>query len=299
MCGDCEDIYVMSPDGSNPTRLTHGGADAVVGGAPYNNGGADWSHSKKTIAFQSNRIDGVPQVHLMKFDGSGHQLLVSLQGGSAFPSFSQSGNELCFHGQATPRDIYIVNIHGTGVTNITSPLPGPRGANGDNIRCDWSPKGNAIAFTSSRDGNQEIYSIDADGSGLQRLTDATGSDANPTFSPKGDSIAFESNRTGSPEIWVMKADGSDPVPLTFLAAEPRPRSYVLTKPTWSPNGDRIAFHRRVLGPNGPGTLGHFEIFTMNADGSDVTRITVTDAPGFSGFPSWGKWSASEGLSPIQ
>ncbi len=51
-----------------------------------------------------------------------------------------------------------------------------------------------IAFTSNRDGTQEIYVIDADGTGLRRLTTAAGSDANPAFSPKGDLIAFESNR---------------------------------------------------------------------------------------------------------
>ena len=177
--------------------------------AAYNSGGADWSHSKKLIAFQSNRVDRVPQIYLMNLDGTEQQLLVSLPGGAAFPSFSQSGNELCFHGQTSPRDIYIVNVHGTGLTNLTSPdrLPGQPGLIGDNIRCDWSAKGNVIAFTSNRDGNQEIYVMDADGTGLRRLTNATGSDANPAFSPKGDLIAFESNRDGTPEIYVMNADG--------------------------------------------------------------------------------------------
>ena len=80
--------------------------------------------------------------------------------------------------------------------------------NGDNIRCDWSAKGNAIAFTSNGAGNQEIYVIDADGTGLRRLTNAAGNDANPAFSPKGDLIAFESNRDSTPEIYVMKADGT-------------------------------------------------------------------------------------------
>ena len=50
--------------------------------------------------------------------------------------------------------------------------------------------------------------IDADGTGLRRLTTAAGSDANPAFSPKGDLIAFESNRDGTPEIYVMNADGT-------------------------------------------------------------------------------------------
>ena len=216
----------MAPDGTNPVRLTHGGGPPTDP-AVYTSGGADWSHSKKLVAFQSNRANRVPQIHLMNLDGTEQQLLVSLPLVGAFPSFSQSGNELCLHGQTMPRDIYTVNVHGSGLTNLTSPdrVPGQPGLNGDNIRCDWSAKGNAIAFTSNRDGNQEISAIDADGTGLRRLTNAAGSDANPAFSPKGDLIAFESNRDGMPEIYVMKADGSGvPERLTNFTAEPTPNN---------------------------------------------------------------------------
>ena len=289
----CEDIYVMAPDGTNPVRLTHGGAPTDRAG--YNSGGADWSHSKKLIAFQSNRVNRVPQIHLMNLDGTEQQLLVSVPGGAGFPSFSQSGNELCFHGQASPRDIYIVNVHGTGLTNLTAPFrvpeqPGqPPLLTGDNIRCDWSAKGNAIAFTNGANGAQDIYVIDADGTDLRRLTNAAGNDANPAFSPKGDLIAFESNRDGTPEIYVMQADGSGvPERLTNFTAEPTPNNVNVTKPTWSPAGDRIAFHRRV---GAQGARGHLEVYTMNADGTNVSQITFTPSPGSSGFPSWGKWSA--------
>ncbi len=165
----------------------HAGGGAPTDPAAYNSGGADWSHSKKLIAFQSNRVDRVPQIHLMNLDGTEQQLLVSLPGGAAFPSFSQSGNELCFHGQTTPRDIYIVNVHGTGLTNLTSPdrLPGQPGLNGDNIRCDWSAKGNAIAFTSNRAGNQEIYVIDADGTGLAQTDECRRQRCQPCIFAKG------------------------------------------------------------------------------------------------------------------
>jgi Tol biopolymer transport system component len=121
------------------------------------------------------------------------------------------------------------------------------------------------------------------------LTNAAGSDANPAFSPKGDLIAFESNRDGTPEIYVMNADGSGiPERLTNFTAEPTPNNVAVSKPTWSPAGDRIAFHRRV---GAQGARGHLEVYTMNADGTNVTQITFTPSPGFSGFPSWGKWSA--------
>ena len=278
-CLDCEDIYVMSPDGSRPTRLTRGGADAAVGRAPYNNANADWSHRQKLIAFSSNR-GGFPEIFLMSADGSDQVVLASLgASGALAPSFSHSGSELCFNSQVRPRDIYIVNIDGTGLTNLTETNLTETKA--DNLRCDWSPTSNSIAFGSTRDGNEEIYVMDADGSEPRRLTDAPGVDANAAWSPNGDRIAFESNRHmpqgGNAEIYVMDADGTHQERLTSFAGQD-------TKPTWSPTGDRIAFHRRIE--------GHLQVFTMNPDGSDVRAITETIFPEifFSGFPSWGKWS---------
>ena len=175
-----------------------------------------------------------------------------------------------------------MNVHGGEPINLTSPV-GPPGQAGNNIRCDWSPTHHAIAFGSTReDANDEIYVMNADGTEVTRLTGEpglpmAGTDANPAWSPRGDRIAFESNRDGNPEIYVMNADGSDQTRLTFLTGQD-------TKPSWSPNGEHIAFHHRVG--------QHLELFTMNADGSDPVRITFTvPATGFSGFPSWAKWSA--------
>ena len=64
-------------DTGQPTRLTRGGG-ALTDTAAYNSGGADWSHSKKLIAFQSNREGLVPQIYLMNPDGSDQQPLVRL-----------------------------------------------------------------------------------------------------------------------------------------------------------------------------------------------------------------------------
>ena len=126
---------------------------------------------------------------------------------------------------------------------------------------------------------------------------------NAAWSPDGARIAFESNRDLTfvlpdgkhiylPEIWVMNADGTDQHRLTDFSLEPTPSNILVSKPTWSPRGERIAFHRRVwvadIVPD-----GHAQIYTMNADGSVVTQITFTPDPPtaqFSGFPSWGKWS---------
>ena len=260
----------------------------------------------------------------MKPDGTQQRVLLSLEiqrsagldvQGTAFPSFSPMGDALCFHSQDTlqrdpllkRRDIYTVNVDGTGLTNLTSPL-GP-GLVGDNTRCDWSPNGDAILFNSTRDGGERVFVMNADGSGVRRLSRAETdrdpeilsplSEVNAAWSPEGDRIAFESNRNFIvvndkrvylPEIWVMNADGTNQVQITDFSLWPTPTNILVTKPTWSPKGERIAFHRRV----GDGVRGHAQIYTMHADGSDVTQITFTPVPitpQFSGFPSWGKWSA--------
>lgn len=271
MCAACEEIYVTSPDGSDPERLTD--TDA-------NNSAPAWSLEAKRIAFQTNR-NGHPQIFLMRADGTDQTLLADLgvnelgqQLGAVFPSWSPDGQMLCFSSQRQPRDIFVIRADGSGLTNITNDPS-------DDFRCDWSPLGDKIAFTSTRDSiggvrNEEVYTINSDGTDPIRLTNTLRADANPDWSPDGEQIAFESNRDLNAEVYVMNADGSDPVRLTNFIGQD-------TKPSWSPNGDKIAFHRRL-------SDGHLEVFSMNNDGTNAIAITNTISPGFSGFPNWGSRS---------
>ena len=73
----------------------------------------------------------------------------------------------------------------------------------------WSPDGNRIVYISKDDGNFEIYVINKDGSGKQRLTTEPASDGLPTWSPDGKWIAFRSDRGGTWAIYAMRPDGSD------------------------------------------------------------------------------------------
>ena len=73
----------------------------------------------------------------------------------------------------------------------------------------WSPDRTRVAFTSNRDGDDEIYVMDADGSNKQRLTDNDADDRGPVWSPDGYVIAFTSDRDGDDEIFVMYVDGSN------------------------------------------------------------------------------------------
>lgn len=123
-----------------------------------------------------------------------------------------------------------------------------------------------IAFTSNRDGNLEIYVMNADGSGQTRLTNSPLKDEQPTWSPDGLRIAYVHDG----DIHIMNADGSgDTLVGEGLA------------PAWSPDGLRIAFHSIR---DADREAVSFEIYTMSPDGSNQTRIT--DRPGSSADAAW-------------
>ena len=118
-----------------------------------------------------------------------------------------------------------------------------------------------IAFMSDRDGDHEIYIMNADGSGVLQLTDNDSGDWAPSWSPDGRRIAFYSDRDGDWEIYVMNADGTGVVRLTDNdSADIRQR--------WSPSGQRIAFSSDRDGDH--------EIYIMNADGTGVVQLTDND-----------------------
>ena len=81
---------------------------------------------------------------------------------------------------------------------------------GENWLPAWSPDGTRIAFSSTRDGNPEIYVVNRDGSNLRRITNHPGIDITPTWSPTGTQIAFTSDRTGTPQIYVVGVRRAEP-----------------------------------------------------------------------------------------
>ena len=85
----------------------------------------------------------------------------------------------------------------------------------------------------------------------------------------------------------MNADGSEQERLTNFDADITPSNVNVSKATWSPKGERIAFQRRVTPV--AGTRGHLEVYTTNADGTGVpTRITFSPDPGFGRIPELGQ-----------
>lgn len=119
-----------------------------------------------------------------------------------------------------------------------------------------------IAFTSDRDGNREIYVMNADGTNQTRITNNSVNDVQPSWSPDGRKIAFISQRqTGEYSIFQMNADGTGKTEITPVNYQPS-SSFITTgwKISWSPDSSRLVFRDVEANDN--------LIFIVNADGSN-------------------------------
>jgi dipeptidyl aminopeptidase/acylaminoacyl peptidase len=133
----------------------------------------------------------------------------------------------------------------------------------------WSPDGRRLAFTSFRDGNEEVYVWDAETGGQTRVTFNPARDHDPTWSPDGTRLAFAREENGNEDLYVKGAVAGGPE--TRLTADPAADR----QPTWSTTG-AIAFESD--------RTGDFEIWAMNEDGGGLRRLT--QSPGEDVDPSW-------------
>ena len=118
------------------------------------------------------------------------------------------------------------------------------------------------------DNHQDVWSINANGTDLIRLTHSPAFEFDPSWSPDGTQIAYRSDRGDESEIWVMNANGTGQRRLTAGLS-----------PAWSPDGSSIAYSSPGHDPNPP--LSGISI--MNADGSGQHRVPNTDG---GEYPSW-------------
>jgi len=140
----------------------------------------------------------------------------------------------------------------------------------------WQPR---IAFTSDRDGNREIYTMDLEGNDVQRLTDSPAEEENPAWSPAWTRLAFQSDRNGNWDILTMRADCDPSGPeaeerCDFRALTDDPGDDLL--PAWSPDGRTIAFVST--------RDGNPEIYVMDKDGGNQRRLTFN--PTGDWRPAW-------------
>ena len=126
----------------------------------------------------------------------------------------------------------------------------------------WSPDGSQVVYGSKATGNQEIYTMNPDGTGKTQLTQTQYPNYYPFFSPDGSRIVFMSIQNSITVIATINADGSE---LSFLTDH----SSNNADPDWSPDGKHIIFYSD--------RDGNDELYIMNADGSNPRRLTNNSA----------------------
>jgi TolB protein len=188
------------------------------------------------------------------------------------------------------KDLYVADYDGDGVTRISDGtgmalLPnfiggavwyttlidgrmaltrlgrdGGAAVNGSGITMGVAPCGDGMVFTSTRDGNAEIYRSDVDGRRLERLTNDPAIDVSPACGPSGD-LAFVSSRNGTPQLFAMNAEGSDARQLTFREEQSQ-------TPVWCPDRSRRLIAFTSVGRR------QMHVFTLDLDTSELRQLTA-------------------------
>jgi Tol biopolymer transport system component len=265
---------------------------------------------RNEIVFVSNRL-GVDQLFVMNADGSEQVQLTNIAGAKVWPAISPDGRLIAFSTGSIQQGgfstLYVMSSDGSNLHALTT-------ASSLNYRPSWSPDGSQIAFGSSRDGDEEIYTMMADGSGqVNRTNTPDALDFDPAWRPVGNSILLASDRNdpgNSYTIFSMTPSGDSVVPLvdglqpewspsgnrflyktsteTWISLTPdasstmflfadAPRHYT---PSWSPDESRLAFSLRD-------TELHEQIWTMSVAGGDERQLTTQDQ-GNNSYPTWSR-----------
>lgn len=212
---------------------------------------------------------GNKEIWQMDYDGENQHAITHLGTISLSPRISPDNTRLAF--SSLGRNGFQIRMFSLVLNRIvTFPEVG-----GTNVSPAWAPDGRQLAYSSSRTGDPEIWVSDPSGADARRLTSFRGPDVSPVFNPRsGAQVAWISGRTNLPQLYIMNADGSSVQPLTDGG--------YATSPSWSPNGQAIAFAwDRKYGPGAPGGQ---DIYVMEV--ATKKWIQLTHDSGRCDFPSW-------------
>jgi Tol biopolymer transport system component len=215
------------------------------------------------------------EIWVMHPDGTGKHQLTHNMHGDLYPAWSPDGRWLATTSDApgTAVDIFVVRADGTDERNLTH-------SDSPDVGAAWSPDQKWIAYyKQKRNDTSHLWVIRRDGTDRHQITFGAFKDVVPAWSPDGATIAFSSDRAGGSDIWLVDPDGSNLRRLTDTVGVHE------VDPDWSPDGSKIAFDACVADSYPcPGVVPNYEIFTMDADGSHLKRLTRV--PKLDTHPDW-------------
>ena len=217
-----------------------------------------WSVDAARVVFGGFSGDGVG-IYMTTPNGAWFETLTAPGDGGAYPAWSHDGLTIAFStGLGGVSRLYLMDAGGRNVRRISD---GPR-----DFGPTWSPRDDAIAFTSSRKGNGGVYMADLDGGRQILMTGVDTVAQDPSWRPAGDAIAYSesSHTTGFSDIHIMDGQGRHLAQLTDrrpydLDADWHPRAKAIAFVSWG-DDDRSA-----------------DICTMKPDGTDERRLTTHPA----------------------
>jgi TolB protein len=255
------DLYVMSPDGSNKIKLNR-----------YISGGIkefDWSPDSSQIIFTSSAIDDSPPIgggnqstYIINTDGTNPKQLIDDREIHLI-NWSPDGNRIVFReGSVGRHELYTMNPEGSNVIQLTD-----FSSYDSNIipLLHWSPDGSRIAFNVIHD-TTELFVIDSDGSNPVIIVSDDGHRGVIGWTPDSSKVLFLQQYSGGMDIHIINADGSNETNLTANLDD------VIGDPMLSPDGQRLLFSsdRNDLSDNG---INNLDIYVMDIDGSVIMRLT--------------------------
>jgi TolB protein len=257
--------YNQDPTDDSARQIAHQFADEII----LRLGGGIPGIAETKIYYVKILGKDAKEIWMMDYDGANQHAITHLGTISISPRVSPDNSRLAFatlgkYGFQLKLYSLLLGRYinfPSGATSSESPA--------------WAPSGNEIAYAAAPEGSFDIWVADSNGNLGRRITSFRKGASSPTYNPKtGAQIAFVSDRTGLPQLYIMNTDGSGVQQMTDGG--------YASSPSWSPNGQFIAFAwDRKYGPGAPGGQ---DIYIMEVATKKWWQLSHDG--GRCDFPSW-------------